>query len=93
MVEGKFMKLQVDYGLECGSGEKVHFRNSPKRSRERILNRADERNSWSVKECQKDLTKVKKQKTKEKDAYILYNEASADCGSGDVIYAKYQYCL
>jgi hypothetical protein len=71
LVEGQFMKLQVDYGLDCGSGERVHYRNLPKRTRERIMNSADERNSWSVKECQKELMKVKKQKTQEKDAYLM----------------------
>ncbi len=27
LVDGQFMKLQSDFGFECGSGERVHFRN------------------------------------------------------------------
>ncbi len=45
LMEGKFMRVQVDFGLECGSGERTHFRNLGKRTRERILESADERNN------------------------------------------------
>ncbi len=44
LVEGQFMRVQADFGLECASGDRVHFRNLGKRTRERILPSADERN-------------------------------------------------
>jgi hypothetical protein len=80
LVEGKFMRLQVDFGLECVSGERVHFRNLGKRTRERILESADERNNWTAKEAKRELTKVKKQQTKEKDAYLLRRERMDEMG-------------
>ena len=70
MVDGKFMKKQTDSGLSCGTQERVHFRTLSKRTRERILISADERNNWSAQAAQKELIKVKKQKTDQKDAYI-----------------------
>ena len=91
LVEGQFMKLQVDYGLECGSGERVHFRNLPKRTRERILNSADERNGWSVKESQKELTKVKKQKTQEKDVYLMRRQQILEQGTSAMQNTKSVY--
>jgi hypothetical protein len=80
LVEGQFMRIQVDFGLECGSGERVHFRNLGKRTRERILESADERNNWTAKEAKRELTKVKKQQTKEKDAYLLRRERMDEMG-------------
>ncbi len=74
VVEGKFMQKQTDFGLACGTEKRVHFRNLSKRTRERILHSADERNNWSVQEAQKELTKVKKQKTQQKDAYLARRE-------------------
>jgi hypothetical protein len=68
LVEGNFVKKQTDFGLACETEERVHFRNLTKRTRERILLSADERNSWSVQAAHKELTKVKKQKTQQKDA-------------------------
>lgn len=74
MVEGKYMKKQTDSGLACGTQERVHFRSLSKRTRERILESADERNNWSAQAAQKELIKVKKQKTELKDAYIARRE-------------------
>jgi hypothetical protein len=45
LVEAKFIRKQTDFGLECGSGERVHFRKLSKRTRERILESADEHNN------------------------------------------------
>ena len=81
LVEGKFMRVQVDFGLESGSGDRVHFRNLGKRTRERILQSADERNNWTAKDAKKELTKIKKQKTKEKDAYLLRRERMDEIGT------------
>lgn len=81
LVEGKFMKLQVDFGLESGSGERVHFRNLGKRTRERILQSADERNNWTAKEAKNELTKIKQQRTKEKDAYLLRRARMDEIGT------------
>ena len=88
LVEGQIMKLQADYGLECGSGERVHFRNLPKRTRERILKSSDERTSWSVKECQMELTKVKKQKTQERDSYLMRRQQIVDQGTSSMQQSK-----
>ena len=77
--------------LECGSGERVHFRNLPKRTRERILNSADERNGWSVKESQKELTKVKKQKTQEKDVYLMRRQQILEQGTSAMQNTKSVY--
>jgi len=69
MVEGKYMKKQTDSGLACGgTQERVHFRSLSKRTRERILESSDKRNNWSAQAAQKELIKVKKQKTEQKDA-------------------------
>ena len=91
LVEGKFMRIQVDFGLECGSGERVHFRNLGKRTRERILQSADERNNWTAKEALKELTKVKKQKTKEKEAYLLRRERMDEIGTSSRQQTKKDY--
>ncbi len=75
LVDGKFMQKQTDFGLGCGTDEKrVHFRNLTKRTREKILHSADKRNNWSVQAAHKELTKVKKQKTQQKDAYLARRE-------------------
>ena len=50
---------------------------------------ADERNNWSAKEAQKQLLKVKKQKTQEEEAYISH-ETSADGRYGNVSNATKQ---
>jgi hypothetical protein len=73
-VDGKFMEKQTDSGLSCGTQERVHFRTLSKRTRERILHSADEQNNWSAQAAQKELIKVKKQKTEQKDAYIARRE-------------------
>ncbi len=52
----------------------MHFRNLTKRTREGILLSADERNNWSVQAAHKELTKVKKLKTQQKDAYLARRE-------------------
>ena len=81
LVDGQFMRVQVDYGLECGSGERVHFRSLGKRTRERILQSADERNNCTAKEALKELTKVKIQKSIEKEAYLLRREQMEEMGT------------
>ena len=81
LVQGEFMKLQVDFGMESGSGERVHFRNLSKRTRDRIMDRADERNNWEVKLAKKEVVRVKKQNTQQKDAYLLRREQMSMQGS------------
>ena len=44
-VKGKFMKKQTDFGLAFATEERVHFRTLSKRTRDRILLSADERNN------------------------------------------------
>ncbi len=84
LVGGEFMKLQVDFGMECGSGERVHFRNLSKRTRDRIMNSADERNNWVVKSAKKELVRAKQQKTQQKDAYLLRREQMSRQGSSSM---------
>ncbi len=81
LVQGEFMKLQVDFGMECGSGERVRFRNLSKRTRDRIMDSADERNNWEVKIAKKEVVRVKKQNTQQKDAYLLRREQMSMQGS------------
>jgi hypothetical protein len=84
LVQGEFMKLQVDFGMESGSGERVHFRNLSKRTRDRIMNSADERNNWVVKSAKKELVRAKQQKTQQKDAYLLRREQMSMQGSSSM---------
>jgi hypothetical protein len=67
-------KGQVDFGFECGSGERVHFRNLSKRTRDRIMSSSDERNNWEAKSAKKEILRAKRQKTEQKDAYLLRRE-------------------
>ena len=83
-VQGEFMKLQVDFGMESGSGERVHFRNLSKRTRDRIMDSADERNNWEVKLAKKEVVRVKKQNTQQKDAYLLRREQMSMQGSSSM---------
>ena len=84
LVQGEFMKLQVDFGMESGSGERVHFRNLSKRTRDRIMDSADERNNWEVKLAKKEVVRVKKQNTQQKDAYLLRREQMSTQGSSSM---------
>ena len=70
-VEAQYMKVQVDFGLTIGSEERVHFRSLSKRTRDRIMLSSDEHNNWQAKDAQKQLAKAKKQKTAEKEAYLI----------------------
>ena len=80
LVEGECMKLQADFGLECGSAERVHFRNLSKRTRDRIMESADEQNNWVTKSAKKEIVKLKKQNTQQKDAYLLRREQLSSQG-------------
>ena len=68
-VLGQFLKLQTDFGLQMGSEERVHFRTLSKRTRERLLARSDEHNNFAAEKAEKDLKKVKRQKTQDKETY------------------------
>ncbi len=71
LVEAQYMKVQVDFGLTSGSEKKVHFRSLSKRTRDRIMLSSDDHNNWQAKDAQKQLVKAKKQKTAEKEAYLV----------------------
>ena len=86
-VEAQYMKVQVDFGLTSGSEESVHFRSLSKRTRDRILLSSDEHNNWQAKDAQKQLAKAKKQKTAEKEAYLLRRQQILTQGTS----AKDQY--
>ena len=62
-VSAQYIKKQVDFGLQSASEDRVHFRNLSKRTRDRIMQSSDERNQWEAKDPQKQLIKLKKQKT------------------------------
>ena len=70
-VEPQYMKKQVDFGLTSGSEDRIHFRSLTKRTRDRILQSSDEHNNWQAKDAQKQLVKAKKQKTLEKESYLM----------------------
>jgi hypothetical protein len=69
-VEAQYIKKQVDFGLQSAIEDRVHFRNLSKRTRDRIMHSSNERNQWETKDAQKQLIKLKKQKTHEKEAYL-----------------------
>ena len=73
-VEAEFMKLQADFTLASGSEERVHFRTLSKRTRERILASADEHNDGRREQAEKELVRVKKQKTLESRAHLERRE-------------------
>jgi ribosomal protein L21E len=91
LVEAKFIRIQTDFGLECGSGERVHFRNLCKRTRERILESADERNNWIAKEAQQQLLQIKKQKTQEKEAYFMRRQQKDAMGTASMQQSKTEF--
>jgi hypothetical protein len=68
--EGQFITKQTDFGLAFATEERVPFRTLSKRTRDRIMLSADERNNSIAQASQRELTKVKKQKTEQKDAYF-----------------------
>ena len=63
LVEGQYLTLQTDFGLGVGSGERTHFRNLTKRTRDRIEESVDRRNEFVVKEAREEIKKLKKEKT------------------------------
>ena len=70
-VLGQFLKLQKDFGFQMGSEERVHFRSLSKRTRERLLSSSDEHNTFAAKKAERELNKVKHQKTQDKEAYEI----------------------
>jgi len=63
LVEGQYLTLQTDFGLGVGSGERTHFRDLTKRTRDRIEESVDRRNEFVVKEAREEIKKLKKEKT------------------------------
>ncbi len=55
------------------------------------LQSADECNNLTAKEANKELTKVKKQKTKEKEAYLLRRERMEEIGTSSRQQTKSDY--
>jgi ribosomal protein L21E len=86
-VEPQYMKKQVDFGLTSGSEDRIHFRSLTKRTRDRILQSSDEHNNWQAKDAQKQLVKAKKQKTLEKESYLMRRQQILTQGTS----AKDQY--
>ena len=63
LIDGQYLTLQTDFGLGVGSGERTHFRNLTKRTRDRIEESVDRRNEFVVKEAREEIKKLKKEKT------------------------------
>jgi hypothetical protein len=75
LVDGQFLKLQTDYSLSNGiSEERVHYRTLSKRTRERVLASADEQNNNRREQAEKELVRVKKIRTQEKQSYLSRRE-------------------
>jgi hypothetical protein len=85
------MKLQVDFGLASASEERVHFRNLTKRTRDRLIQSSDERNEWEAKDAQKQLIKIKKQKTREKEAYLQRRQQILTQGTSALDQNRYDF--
>jgi hypothetical protein len=90
-VLGQFLKLQKDFGLQMGSEERVHFRTLSKRMRERLLARSDEHNNFAAKKAEKELKKVKHQKTQDKDAYERRRLQVEEQGTTEQLRNKKEY--
>ena len=82
-VEGQYLRLQTDFGLQMGSEERVHFRTLSKRTRERLLASSDEHNNCAAKKAAREVKKVKQQKTQEKEAYDKRRQQLLEQGSKD----------
>ena len=82
-VEGQFLRLQKDFGLQIGSEERVHYRTLSKRTRERLLASSDEHNSSAAKKAVRELKKVKLQKIQEKEAYDKRRQQLVEQGTKD----------
>ena len=59
LVEGQYLTLQTDFGLGVESGERTHYRNLPKRTRDRIEQTVDRRNECEVKSIRQEMKKLK----------------------------------
>ena len=94
-VDGVFLKLQRDYscgtGAQSGSEERVHFRTLSKRTRDRILNSADEHNNDIRNTAERALAKVKKQKSQETQAHVLRRDQITQQGLAALQESKTDY--
>jgi hypothetical protein len=59
LVEGQYLTLQTDFGLGVESGERTHYRNLPKRTRDRIEQTVDRRNECEVKSVRQEIKRLK----------------------------------
>jgi hypothetical protein len=87
-VDGEYMTLQTDFTLARGSEERVHFRTLSKRTRERVVASADEHNNARRELAEKELIRVKKLKTLEKESYLLRREQKEQQGVALIIETK-----
>ena len=85
------MKLQTDFTLASGSEDRVHFRTLSKRTRERIVATADEHNNGRRELAEKELMRVKKLKTQEKESYLLRREQKEEQSAALMIQTKAVY--
>ena len=94
-VDGMFLKLQRDFscgaGAQSGSEERVHFRTLSKRTRERILNSADEHNNDIRNTAERALAHVKKQKSQETQAHVIRRDQITQQGLAALQESKTDY--
>ena len=94
-VDGEFLKLQRDFscgtGAQSGSEERVHFRTLSKRTRERILNSADEHNNDIRTTAERALAHVKKQKSQETQAHFIRRDQITQQGLAALQESKSDY--
>ena len=90
-VSAQYIKKQVDFGLQGASEDRVHFRNLSKRTRDRIMQSSDERNQWEAKDAQKELLKLKKQKTLEKETYLQRCQQIETQGTSALDQSRYKF--
>ncbi len=74
-----------------GSDERVHFRSLAKRTRERLLSSSDEHNNFAAKKGERELKKVKHQKTQDKEAYERRRLQLQEQGTTDQLRNKKEY--
>jgi hypothetical protein len=84
LVEGKFMQKQTDFGLACGTEKRVHFGNLTKRTRERILLSADERNNEQLDRPGTAQRIDKSLETKNTTKRCLFSEACKNRNTGSL---------
>ena len=91
LIDGQYLTLQTDFGLGVGSGERTHFRDLTKRTRDRIEASVDRRNEFEVKEARKQLKKLKSTQTEVTAAHRERVEKVAETSKAAVEVEKQKF--